>query len=339
MSDIPTTMNALQLSAYEGLDALELVKKEVPTPREGQVLVRVEAAAVNPSDLMFMRNLYGFTKPLPTVPGFEASGVVVAGEGAYAKWLIGKRVACGVQQKGDGTWAQYVLVNTMMCLPLLKRVTLEQGAMLLVNPFTAWGLVERARQGEHRAVVQSAAASALGRMILQLSKRFKLPMIHVVRREEQVELLRGLGAEHVLNSSDANFDGELKEVCHALGATFAFDAVAGDMPQRLLYAMPRGSKVLVYGALSEEPVRMDPRGLIFEDQRVEGFWLSDYLENLALPNFLLRTVRVQRALATDLRADIRGRYTLENAVEGIRDYEQRMTDGKILITPNGAVGS
>ncbi len=339
MSDIPTTMNALQLSTYEGLDALEVVQKEVPAPREGQVLVRVEAAAVNPSDLMFIRNLYGFKKPLPTVPGFEASGVIVAGEGAYARWLIGKRVACGVQQEGDGTWAQYVLVDAVMCLPLLKRVSLEQGAMLLVNPFTAWGLVERARQGGHRAVVQSAAASALGRMVLKLGQRFKLPMVHVVRRDEQVELLRGLGAEHVLNSSLSNFDKDLKEVCHRLDATFAFDAVAGDMPQRLLYAMPRSSKVLVYGALSEEPIRLDPRGLIFEDQRVEGFWLSDYLENLALPNFLLRTVRVQRALGTDLRADIRGRYALENAVEGIRAYEQNMTEGKILLTPNGAVGS
>ena len=334
MSDIPATMNALQLSAYEGLDALELTQKEVPKPRRGQVLVRVEAAAVNPSDLMFIRNLYGFSKPLPTVPGFEASGVVVAGEGMWARWLVGKRVACGVQQKGDGTWAQYVLVDATMCLPLLRRVTLEQGAMLLVNPFTAWGLLERARRGEHRAVVQSAAASALGRMVLQLAKRFKLPMIHVVRRDEQVELLKGLGAEHVLNSSDATFDDALREACGRLGATLAFDAVAGDMPQRLLNAMPRGGKVLVYGALSEEPVRLDPRGLIFEDHRVEGFWLSDYLQNLALPNFLLRTVRVQRALATDLRADIRARYPLEEAVEGMRRYEREMTGGKILLTPN-----
>ena len=327
-------MNALQLSAYNGLDALEVVQKPVPRPQQGQILVKVEAAAINPSDLMFIRNLYGFSKPLPTVPGFEASGVVMAGEGAYGRWLVGKRVACGVQQTGDGTWAQYVLVDTMMCLPLLKRVSFEQGAMLLVNPFTAWGLVERARAEGHRAVVQSAASSALGRMVLHLAKRFKLPMIHVVRRDKQVKLLRGLGAEHVLNSSDPNFDDELEEVCHALGATLAFDAVAGDMPQRLLNAMPRGSKVLVYGALSEEPVRVDPRGLIFEDYRVEGFWLSDYLARLALPNLLLRTVRVQRALATDLRADIRGRYSLEEAVKGMRTYEREMTSGKILLKPN-----
>ena len=212
------------------------------------------------------------------MPGFEASGVVVAGEGAYARWLVGKRVACGVQQKGDGTWAQYVLVDAMMCLPLLKRVSLEQGAMLLVNPFTAWGLVERARQGEHRAVVQSAAASALGRMVLKLGQRFKLPMVHVVRRDEQVELLRGLGAEHVLNSSDADFDDELKEVCHSPRRNVSLSTrwratCRRDSSMRCRVA----ARSWFTAHLSEEPVRLDPRGLIFEDQRIEGFWLSDYL--------------------------------------------------------------
>lgn len=324
-------MRALELSAYDGLAALKLVEKVVPVVGQGQVLVKVEAAAVNPSDLMFICGRYGFTKPLPTVPGFEASGRVVAGNGRYPSWLVGRRVACGVQKEGDGTWAEYILADAMTCLPLLPQVTFDQGAMLLVNPFTAWALVEQARRGRHRAVVQTAAASALGRMVLRLAQRTGLPVVHVVRRAEQVEHLKELGAEYVLNSSDAGFDATLER--QELHATLAFDAVAGDTPQRLFQAMPRGSKVVVYGALSEQVVNVSPQQLIFRQQRVEGFWLSDYLGNLSLPGLLLTALRVQRALGTDLQVQVRAHYSLERAIEGIESYQERMTEGKILLTP------
>ncbi len=326
-------MRALKLSAYDGLEALRLVEKPVPEPKAGQVLIKVEAAAVNPSDLMFIRGRYGFTKPLPTVPGFEASGRVVAGNGRYPRWLVGRRVACGVQGGEDGTWAEYVLVDAKGCIPLLPRVSFEQGASLLVNPFTAWALLEQAERGRHRAVVQTAAASALGQMVLRLAVRAELPMIHIVRRAEQVEALRALGAAVVLDSSAPGFNKALARHCNDLAATLALDAVAGDTPARLLRAMPPKSKVVVYGALSEQEVKLSPGELIFRDQGVEGFWLSSYLGSLSLPGLLYRALQVQRALATDLQTKVRSRIPLEEAVAGIRDYQERMTSGKILLTP------
>lgn len=329
---LPFTMQALELTSYDGLDALSVTEKPVPELGENQVLVKILAAAVNPSDLMFMRERYGFTKELPVVPGFEASGRVVAGTGAYGNWLIGKRVACGVQATGDGTWAEYAKVSVNMCIPLLKDVTDEQGAMLLVNPFTAWALLEKARRA-HKAVIHTAAASALGRMFLQLAQKVDFPVIHIVRRAEQVELLTGLGAEHVLDSSQPSFGEQLAKLSRYLNATLALDAVAGELPQRLLNAMPDGSKVTVYGGLSEKPVAVDPRQLIFNLQQVEGFWLSDYLNSLSLPGLLYRAWRVQKALASDLQISVRERYSLDKAVEGIKTYQESMTDGKILITP------
>lgn len=148
---LPTTMKALELSSYDGLEALRLIEKSVPSPAPNQVLVRVEAAAVNPSDLEFMQGRYGFRRPLPTTAGFEASGVVVAGNGADAERLIGQRVACVVQSRGDGTWAEYVVVDANVCMPLQPAVDFEQGAMLFISPFTAWGLVEQAKNGQHLA--------------------------------------------------------------------------------------------------------------------------------------------------------------------------------------------
>lgn len=326
-------MRALELSAYGGPEALRLVERAVPNVGPGQVLVKIAAAAVNPSDLMFIRGRYGFTKTLPTVPGFEASGLVVAGHGTYPRWLVGRRVACGVQREGDGTWAEYVLANARTCLPLLPSVTFEQGAMLLVNPFTAWALVEQAKRNRHRAVVQTAAASALGQMVLRLAQRAGLPMIHIVRRAEQAQQLKALGAEVVLNSSEPDFDEVLARHCKDLRATLALDAVADGLPEQLLEAMPRGSKVVVYGALSEQEVGVSPEQLIFRKGCVEGFWLSDYLGSLSLPGLLDRAVRVQRALATDLQVKVRARVGLEDAVNAIQNYEERMTDGKVLLTP------
>ena len=334
MSDreVPKTMRALELSSYDGPASLAVIDKPVPTPGPGQVVVKVAAASVNPSDLIFLRGRYGFIRPLPTVPGFEGSGRVVAGSGGYSRALIGRRVACGVQRHGDGLWAEYVLADARACLPLLPGVSFDEGAALLVNPLTAVALVERAERGRHPAVVQTAAGSALGKMVARLAKRRGIEVVNVVRRAEQADELRALGAAHVLCSGDADFEEQLKGVCEDLEETLAFDAVAGDLTGQLLQAMPRGSTVVVYGALSEEAVSVPPEALIFQNKRVEGFWLSDYLGGLSLPGLARRAVGVQRALRGDLRAEVRARVGLEGAVAAIGNYEREMSGGKVLIS-------
>jgi NADPH:quinone reductase len=141
--------------------------------------------------------------------------------------------------------------------------------------------MHEARRGRHRAVVQTTAASALGRMIVKLGKRLSLPVINVVRAE-QVGLLRGLGAEYVVNSSEPEFDTRLRELCHRLAATIGFDAVAGEMFPLLLGAQPRGSRLLVYGALSLQASHADSASPIFEGKRLEGFSLDAWLRSRTL---------------------------------------------------------
>ena len=334
-SAIPQTMRALQLLLYDGHpESLSLIKKPVPRPRAGEVLVRVGVAPVNPSDLMFLRGLYGQKKKLPVVPGFEGSGdVLAAGGGLYARALVGRRVACAAPPDGDGTWAEYMTTPARLCIPLRKGVTLEQGAALIVNPLTAWALVEQAVDGGHRAFVQTAAASALGQMIVRLSARRKLALVNIVRRASQAELLRGMGAQHVLDSSTPDFDERLGELCRRLGVTIAFDAVAGEMTGRLLNALERGGRVVVYGALSEQPCATDPRPLIFDDKRVEGFWLSAWLQSQNPVSTILTTMKAQKLLATDLHTQAGARLPLEDAAQGLEQYVNRMTGGKVFFFP------
>src|ERR1019366_2509346 len=175
-----------------------LAVEEIPDPRlkPGQVLIKMAAAPINPSDLVFLLNQYGVKKTLPVVPGFEGSGTVVeSNAGLYGRWLMGKRVGCRAPEDGHGTWAEFMATETTGVIPLRKDVTLEQGASLLVNPLTAWALLSMARREGLRGFVQTAASGALGLMIERLARRWKMISINIVRRREQVELLKKSGAD------------------------------------------------------------------------------------------------------------------------------------------------
>ena len=334
---IPKSMRAVQLRAYDGKpESIAVVEMPVPRPGPGEVLVRVLASPINPSDLMFIRGLYGFKKPLPAIPGFEGSGTVVeAGTGMMPRFLKGRHVACAAVDPNvtGGMWAEYVVVPAQLCIPLRKDVDLEQGAALLINPMTAWGLMHEARRGRHRAVVQTAAASALGRMIVRLGKRFSIPVINVVRRDEQVELLRRLGAEYVLNSGEPEFDKRLRDLCHQLGASIGFDAVAGEMSAIVLRAQPRGSDLLVYGALSVQPSHADPASLIFEGKRLEGFYLTAWLRSKNLLAQLVLARQVQELLRSDLKTEFQAKLPLQEAPRALQQYAANMTAGKVLLMP------
>ncbi len=330
--EIPSVMRALKLTAYSGVGSLRVVEKPVPVPKRGEVLVRVLASPVNPSDVMFCRGLYGIERSLPTTPGFEGCGVVVAhGGGMLGRWQMGKRVACG-GQGGNGLWAEYALASAAASLPLPARISDAQGASAIVNPISALALWEGFRRGGHRALIQTAAASQVGRMVVRLGIKSGTPMIHVVHRPPLVELLRGLGAEHVLDSSTEGFDPALKELAHRLKATYALDAVGGEMTRRVLAAMPEGTLV-VYGALAEKACEADPGDLIFHNKRIEGFWLSQWLKGQNPLTTLWKLRSVLSMLDTTLSTKVVARLSLEQVPTDLEAHLRSTSDGKVLIIP------
>lgn len=331
---IPAAMRALVLHAYEigSYASLAIEEHPVPRPGKGEVLVRVAAAPINPSDLASLQGLYGVKKALPMVPGIECSGTVVdAGSGWLAQRLIGKRVACAAGS-GDGTWAEYVVAPATQCSALPASVDDEQGAMRIVNPYTAWAHLAIAQQAHARAIVQTAAASALGRMVVRLAQRRDVHVINIVRSEAQVETLRTLGAEYVLNSESPEFGEQLRERCRQLSTRLAFDAVAGSMTERLLKAMAPGSRVVVYGALSGSPIQLNPGEVIFNQQRIEGFYLSRWIARQ--PALALLSMQRQLYQLGDVtHARIQLRAPLGAAQQAIAAYEAQMSAGKVLLVP------
>jgi NADPH2:quinone reductase len=305
----------------------------VPKPGPGQVLVRMAAATINPSDIGFLSGHGTYAeRKLPVIPGLEGSGTVVAaGSGLLPRFLKGKRVACSKLPTGNGTWAEYMLTRASLCAPLQKDVSLEDGATLVVNPMTALIFFEMIKTGKHAAFVNTAAASQLGRMLLRLSQARYIPLINIVRREEQAGLLRSLGAEHVLVSTDAGFDQKLTDLTHRLNATLILDAISGDFTQRLIDASPPGSLILLYANLSDSPVKFLPSSLWLHDRRVEGFYLGTWASKHSFLKLMSLSRQVQSLADAELQTTFQKRLPLSAAQEGLELYQQNMTAGKILL--------
>ena len=331
---IPLTMRALQLESFDGPDGLHIREVPTPTPGAGQVLVKMHTAAVNPSDLMFMRNRYGIQRTLPTTLGFEGCGTVVAtGSGLGVLWL-GRRVALATQAYG-GTWSEYTITSATNVFPLKHHISDAQGAMLMVNPLTAWALIDEARRMRQRAIVLNAANSALGRMLIRIATLRGLASIAIVRNAAYVRELRNLGATEVLVSSDPDFFSHLAHACTHYQAGIGFDAVAGELTGVMLKAMPARARVLVYGALSSASVDVDVSTLLFGTKVVEGFWLTEWIHRRGMVQVIRAMRDIQNALYPAMTTKVTATYPLETAVAGIRAYEEQMGTGKIVLQFHG----
>ncbi len=313
---------------------VKVTEMPVPDPGAGQVLVKITAAPVNPTDIAGIRRKRPADE-FPFVPGREGAGVVVkAGSGLLPKLWFGKRVSVSPMPGKAGTWAEYILADASHCFPLGKKVSDEQGSMSLVNPLTAIGFIEIAKKGRHKAVINNAGASALGRMLELLCRKEGIKLINIVRSERQVEALKRKGSEFVLNSSDPDFSGRLTSLASELKANLLFDSVCGPGFTLLSEAIPERSTIVIYGNLSpEEYININPRTVLSKDLKITGFFLG----NRTRENGMLKNVRdllkVRNLMSSDLKIRVRATYPLAEAQRAIDDYLADMTAGKILLVP------
>jgi len=335
---IPDQMTVVVLDSYTGVEALRVEQRPVPKPGPNEVLVKVAATPINPSDLAFIEGLYGFKKPTPVVPGFEGSGTVVAvGNGMMGRYLNGRRVACVSQERGDGVWAEYMVTTISLAFPLDGSVSFEQGAMSVVNPLTAMAFLALAKEGKHKTIVLTAAASALGQMVNRLFYSEGKRVISIVRSEEQVNLLEEQGADTVLDSSKLNFERDLRDLCQQYQVRLAFDAVAGEMSMQILAAMPPHSTVTIFGGLSYKPAMADIGDLVFHDKSMDGFWLTTWMAKKSFIQSLIIWKRAQKLMATDLASEIRNQFPLHEVQTAIKEYQKQMTGGKFLLSPKQGI--
>jgi NADPH:quinone reductase len=328
---IPNMIKAVQLKGQGG--PFELRTVAMPQPGEGEVLIKIAAAPVNPSDLQRIKtveeeDLQSF------IPGIEGSGTVVAaGKGLLPHLWLGKRVACSSSRKDSGTWAEYLVTSASHCFPIPKSISDEQGSMLLVNPMTAVAFFDIIRHDGHKGIINSAAASALGGMIRFLAHKNKIEVINVVRDERQKKKLMDEGATHVLISSNSDFAESLHKISHELNATLGLDPIAGSYTQLLLDALPYGSTILLYGNLSGGEEGTTLRPLLLENKKLHGFYLVNWMKETSLLKTIRNINNVKQLLKNDIKISIQNRFPLSQTQSAINTYLDNMTAGKVLLIP------
>jgi NADPH:quinone reductase-like Zn-dependent oxidoreductase len=353
----------------DGQVVVTLETAPVPEVRDGQVLVRVEAAPLNPSDIAVLlagadvaqaqRDGDTLTAPLaaggrgllpsqvgqPTVVGNEGAGVVVAA-GAGAEHLLGRTVGF----LAGGAYAEYRLVPAMMCLPLPEGTDPRDGASCFVNPLTALGMVETMRREGHTALVHTAAASNLGQMLVRICLEDGIGLVNVVRRPEQADLLRELGAEHVVISSAPTYRDDLTDAVAKTGATLGFDAIGGGhTASDLLTAMEAAAirngapvtgygssvhkQVYVYGGLDVGPIVIDRTfGFAWS---VSGWLLTPFLGTLSMEDHTRLRQRVVEGLTTTFASSYSDEVSLDELLDPTtaQAYTRQATGRKYLVRP------
>jgi NADPH:quinone reductase len=324
-------MKAVFLEGPEG--PLAVRETDIPRPATGEVLVKIAASPINPSDISAIRNAHKNHDLNTFIPGIEGSGrVVAAGRGFLPSFLKGKRVACSSTLPTSGAWAEYMVTSAAKCFPLSKKISDEQGSMSLVNPLTALAFIDIVKRGKHKALINNAAASSLGRMVLLLSGKEGIPLINIVRRAEQAEILKRLGAENIINSSDPGFTDDLRSLASRLNATILFDSVGGPRFPEIIEALPSGSSVVIYGVLSKEDhVVINPRRLLANDIKISGFYLGNHTRKNAFIKNILDLRRVSRLMSSEMVISVNAVFPLEKAQEAFDTYLKNMSAGKVLL--------
>jgi NADPH:quinone reductase-like Zn-dependent oxidoreductase len=331
--NIPEKMLAVKLEKPGG--PLVVKKVPVPGPAKGEVLVKMSAAPVNPSDLLRIKDFSGESEFLSFIPGIEGSGrVIKCGKGFLPRLWLGKRVACSAVYPASGTWAEYMVTSASYCFPIPTTISDEQGSMFLVNPMTAVAFFDTIIHDRHKAVINSAAAGALGGMIRILGEKYNIPVINIVRNARQVQMLLKEGARYVLDNSEQDFTGKLRSLAHDLKATLALDPISGSFTQQVLEALPYGGTVIVYGQLSGNDQGTSMRPLVLENKKLHGFYLANWMKDTSLLKTVGNLNRVRQLLKNNIKISVQNRFPLDKTQLAIETYLNNMTGGKVLLVPN-----
>ena len=355
---------------------LSLETVDFPDPKDDEVLVKVGASPINPSDLGLLfgpadmsQATFGGTPDAPTVTakvpdnmirlvgaragqslpaGNEGAGEVIqAGASDAAQALMGRTVAI----LGGAMYSEYRLMKVSQCLPMNEGVTAKEGASCFVNPLTALGMVETMRQEGHTALVHTAAASNLGQMLVKICLKDDVPLVNIVRKDEHVELLKGIGAQHALNSTSPDFMADLVAVLTETDATLGFDATGGGvLAGQILTAMEaaQGAKmgefsrygsttykqVYIYGGLDRSPTTLNRSfGMAWG---LGGWLLTPFLQKIGVDAANALRQRVADEITTTFASAYTAEISLAQMLEErhLMTYAKQATGEKYLVVPS-----
>jgi len=353
---------------------LSIVSVPMPQPKDGEVLIRVEATPINPSDLglllgpadvstmtitgsgddavvsmdipdaMMPAMAARVDQPLPA--GNEGAGVVIAA-GAGAEDMVGKTIGVA----GGAMYSQYRCVPAASCLVMNEDTTPAQSASCFVNPLTALGMVETMKMENHTALVHTAAASNLGQMLVKICLADGVQLVNIVRKKEHVALLKALGAVHVCDSSEPTFHEDLVDALVVTGATIAFDATGGGkLSSQILTAMEIAAnrsadghsiygsttykQVYIYGGLDRSATVLNRA--FGMSWGLGGWLLTPFIGKIGMEKFGELRQRVANEIKTTFDSHYTQQISLADVLsaDAINAYSKQATGEKFLIEPH-----
>ena len=362
----------------DGNIELSIAKVEKPVPGDDEVLIEVQASPINPSDLGLLLSFAADVQninvtgcgddtvaTMPVHPalmsslkprldesmpvGNEGAGIIIDA-GINAKDLIGKTVGLA----GGAMYSQYRCVPAASCLVMDEGTTPKQAASSFVNPLTALAFVETMKMENHTALVHTAAASNLGQMLVKICKDDGIQLVNIVRKQEQVDLLKSIGAEYVCNTSDESFMDDLVTALVETGATLGFDATGGgnngELPGQILAAMEIAAnknateysrygsdtykQVYIYGGLDQSPTILKRAfGLSWG---LGGWLLTPMIGKIGMEKFQEMRMRVAREINSTFASSYAKEISFEEMLqpETIREYAKQATGKKYLVNPH-----
>ena len=362
----------------DGTVEISIVNAAMPVPSENEVLIKVEAAPINPSDLALLISFAadldniefsgedetpkttikirpGLMAALkgrvdqPMSAGNEGAGIVV-GAGEKATALIGKTVGVA----GGSMYSQYRCAPASSCLVMDEGITSTEAASSFVNPLTALAFVETMKMENHAALINTAAASNLGQMLVKICKDDGIPLVNIVRKPEQVKILKDLGAEYICDTSQSDFMKDLVEAIISTGATLGFDATGGGnegkLPGQILAAMEIAAnktakeysrygsdvykQVYIYGGLDPTPTVLNRS---FGLQWGLGGWLlTPMIGRIGMERFAEMRQRVVKEIKTTFASHYTQEISLEDMLQPdtIKAYAKQGTGAKYLVNPH-----
>lgn len=301
-----------------------------PKPGKGEVLVRVLLSPINPSDLHMIRGRYGYQPELPASPGAEGVGIVERlGEGVETL-APGNRV---IFLRTWNLWREFVICRVEDLFPIPLTLSNETAAIAYTNPVTAWALTRSSHNlQEGDWLLQTAAASSVGKLVLQLAQVYKFRTINVIRRRQQVEVIRSLGGDEIVCTADEDLRGRITELTDGQGVTHAIDCVAGELGAEVARGLAPGGALFVYGALSShrqtDPAKFtipifSPK-LIYTTAKVQGWWIVRWAASQPVPVLRASVGEIVSLLSA-------GTLTVpETSISSVEEYRQalRLADGE-----------
>ncbi|EIM29447.1 zinc-binding dehydrogenase [Microvirga lotononidis] len=305
---------------------LTLAERERPVPGPGQALVRMVLSPIHNHDLMTVAGTYGIKPPLPAIGGTEALGVVEELGDGVENLQVGQRVIGGGQQ----TWADHYLVDARRARPVPDGIDDETACQLIAMPLSAKMVLAALGLQRGDWLVQNSANGAVGRLLSRFGGEKGINVLGLVRRDAAVAELAAAGITNVVSTEQPGWEARARDLVGDGPISAGLDSVGGDGPAQLARLVADGGEIVIFGAMSGQPIRIDPSVMIFQQITIRGFWGAKPGLAPEVIGGLLEEVLAAAAGGT-LTLPVDATFPLDQIADAVRASNEPGRKGKVVL--------